>query len=66
MATHPPATRFALRPVLDRRLPDGAWSPENLTLNKKLGQLFASWPPDARASRRTDGQPARDDEGGHL
>jgi len=44
MVTHTPATRFALRPVFDRDLPDGAWWPENRRLSEQLGQLFAFWP----------------------
>ena len=47
MATHEPTTRFALRPVFDRRLPDGAWWPENRRLSDQLGRLFAFWPPEA-------------------
>jgi hypothetical protein len=47
MATHTPAPRFALRPVFDRRLPDGSWWPENRMLRKQLGQLVALWPPEA-------------------
>jgi hypothetical protein len=46
MATHTPATRFALRPVPDRQLPDGAWWPESRTLGDQLGHLFAFWPPE--------------------
>lgn len=48
MATHAPAprtpARFALRPVFDRRSPDGAWWPENRRLGDQLGELFALWP----------------------
>jgi hypothetical protein len=46
MVTHVPHTRFALRPVSDRRLPDGAWWPENRRLSDQLGRLFACWPPE--------------------
>lgn len=46
MATHPPLPRFALRPVFDRHLPDGAWWPENRRLSDQLGRLFALWPPE--------------------
>jgi hypothetical protein len=46
MATHVPHTRFALRPVFDRRLPDGAWWPESRRLSDQLGRLFAMWPPE--------------------
>ena len=47
MATHAPGARLALRPVLDRRVPDGSWWPENRRLSEQLGQLFALWPPGA-------------------
>jgi Family of unknown function (DUF5994) len=46
MVTHTHATRFALRPVFDRELPDGAWWPENRRLSDQLGRLFAFWPPE--------------------
>jgi uncharacterized protein DUF5994 len=46
MATHVPTSRFALRPVFDRHLPDGAWWPENRRLSDQLGRLFAFWPPE--------------------
>jgi Family of unknown function (DUF5994) len=46
MATHVPHARFALRPVFDQRLPDGAWWPESRQLSDQLGRLFAMWPPD--------------------
>jgi hypothetical protein len=45
MATHVPAERFALRPVFDRRLPDGTWWPESRRLSDQPGRLFSSWPP---------------------
>lgn len=38
---------FALRPVFDRDLPDGAWWPQSRSLSDQLKQLFALWPPDA-------------------
>jgi hypothetical protein len=44
MATHIPHTRFARRPVFDRRLPDGAWWRENRRLSDQLGRFFAFWP----------------------
>jgi hypothetical protein len=47
MATHTSATRFALRPVFDRGLPDGAWWPESRRLSEQLGELVALWPPEA-------------------
>ena len=47
MVTQIPVPRLALRPVFDRRLPDGSWWPENRRLSEQLGQLFALWPPDA-------------------
>jgi hypothetical protein len=47
MATHTTATRFALRPVFERRLTDGAWWPENRRSSDQLGLLFAAWPPGA-------------------
>ena len=47
MATHTSAPTFALRPVFDRRLPDGSGWPENRTLSEQLGQLFALWPHEA-------------------
>jgi len=72
MATHTPAPRLALRPVFDRRLPDGSWWPENRRLTEQLGHLFALWPPEAGRILRVlysppDGdQPAWDNDGGHL
>jgi hypothetical protein len=47
MATQVPSARFALRPVLDRELPDGAWWPESRSLVDQLGGLFDLWPADA-------------------
>jgi Family of unknown function (DUF5994) len=44
MATHIPHTRFARRPVFDRRLRDGAWWRENRRLSDQLGRFFAFWP----------------------
>jgi hypothetical protein len=46
MATHVPSPRFALRPVLDRELPDGAWWPQSRSLGDQLGDLFELWPAD--------------------
>jgi hypothetical protein len=46
MATHAPFSRFALRPVFDRHLPDGAWWPESRRLSDQLGRLFLLWPAD--------------------
>ena len=46
MATHAPSSRFALRPVFDQHLSDGAWWPENRRLSDQLGALFALWPPE--------------------
>ena len=46
MATHAPLPRFALRPVFERHLPDGAWWPENRRLSDQLGRLFELWPPE--------------------
>jgi hypothetical protein len=46
MATHVSHARFALRPVFDRRLPDGAWWPENRRLSDQLELLVALWPPE--------------------
>jgi hypothetical protein len=47
MATQSPPLRFALRPVHDRALPDGAWWPESRSLDDQLGGLFALWPAEA-------------------
>jgi hypothetical protein len=47
MATLTAAPRLALRQVLDRRLPDGAWWPESRRLGEQLGELFELWPDDA-------------------
>lgn len=47
MATQAPPSRFALRPILDRALPDGAWWPESRSLDEQLGGLFALWPAEA-------------------
>ncbi|MFZ2016278.1 MAG: DUF5994 family protein [Nocardioides sp.] len=48
MATHAPAprttSRFALRPVFNQQLPDGAWWPESRRLSDQLEELFALWP----------------------
>jgi hypothetical protein len=52
VATHAPDRRFALRPVDDDRLPDGAWWPENRTLSEQLAHLLAAWPPEAGRIRR--------------
>lgn len=41
------APRLALRQVFERRLPLGAWWPENRRLGEQLAGLFALWPPDA-------------------
>jgi hypothetical protein len=47
MATQAPSPRFALRPVLDRELPDGAWWPQSRSLGDQLGELFDLWPTEA-------------------
>jgi hypothetical protein len=63
MATLTPSRRFALRPVFDQALPDGAWWPENRTLSEQFGQLFALWPPDAgRIARILYSPPDWDDQ----
>jgi Family of unknown function (DUF5994) len=46
MATYAPSSRFALRPVFDQHLSDGAWWPESRQLSDQLGALFAFWPPE--------------------
>lgn len=43
---------FALRPIFDRDLPDGAWWPQSRSLNDQLKQLFAQWPPEAGRIQR--------------
>jgi hypothetical protein len=47
MATQAPSARFAMRPILDRELPDGAWWPQSRSLDDQLGSLFEVWPADA-------------------
>jgi hypothetical protein len=65
MATHIPHTRLARRPVFDRRLPDGAWWPENRRLSDQLGRFFAFWP-EAEGRIAAEQQPGWENEGGHL
>ena len=68
MASHVPAEWFALRPVFDRRLPDGAWWPESRRLSDQLGRLFSSWPPEEGRIARVLGDlaPASGHGGRHL
>lgn len=47
MNSQPNASVFALRPVFDDDLPDGAWWPQNRDLNDQLKHLFALWPEEA-------------------
>ncbi len=47
MATQLHPTELALRPVLDRQLPDGAWWPQSRSLGDQLVQLFDRWPDEA-------------------
>ena len=46
MATQGLPIRFAVRSVLDRTVPAGAWWPESRQLDEELGALVALWPPE--------------------
>lgn len=62
MTSQPHANAFALRPVFDKDLADGAWWPQNRDLSDQLRHLFAVWPDDAgRISRVLYSPPDWDD-----
>lgn len=44
MATRTRALRFALRPVFEPDLPDGAWWPQTAQIGHEMAQLCALWP----------------------
>jgi hypothetical protein len=57
MATHLRDTRFALRPDVDLRPPDGAWWPARRRWGDQLGRHFGFWPPDRSRSARVPCSP---------
>ena len=68
MATHAssprsaPASRLALRTVVDRNQPYGAWWPEGRQLSEELGHLLELWPAqEGRVARVLYSPPDWDD-----